>query len=91
MTAWRSAGASPVRSLRGVALRRLEAGLRRVVDEQAPDLLERDAADEILDVDAAVAQRAAVAVGLGDLGLEGDDALEAWLELAHRSPRCSLG
>ena len=40
-------------------------------------------ADELLDVDAAVAERAAVAVGLGDLRLEGDDALEAWLEVGH--------
>ena len=47
------------------------------VDEQAPDLPERDVADELLDVDAAVAQRAALAVGLGDLGGEGDYAFEA--------------
>ena len=38
-------------------------------------------ADEVLDVDAAVAQRAALLVGLGDLGGEGDDALEAGLDL----------
>ena len=46
-------------------------------------LLEGDRADEVLDVDAAVAQRAAVAVGLGDLGGEGDDALETRLDFAH--------
>ena len=40
-------------------------------------------ADEVLDVDAAVAERAALLVGLGDLGLDGDDALESWLELVH--------
>ena len=39
--------------------------------------------DELLDVDAAVAQGAALAVGLGDLGGEGDDALEAGLDFAH--------
>ncbi len=60
-----------------------QARLERPVDEQAPDLLERDAADELLDVDAAVAQRAALAVGLCDLGGEGDDALEAGLDFAH--------
>ena len=38
-------------------------------------------ADELLDVDAAVAERAALAVGLGDLGLDGDDALETRLEV----------
>ena len=64
-------------------LRRRQPGLERAVHEQAPDLLERDAADELLDVDAAVAQRAALPVGLGDLGREGDDALEAGLDLAH--------
>ena len=61
-----------------------QAGLERAVDEQAPDLLEGHLADELLDVDAAVAQRAALAVGLGDLGGEGDDALEAGLDFAHR-------
>ena len=60
-----------------------QAGLERLVDEQPPDLLERDVPDEILDVDAAVAQLAAVAVGLCNLCLEGDDAGEAWAELGH--------
>ena len=64
-------------------LGRRQAGLERAVDEQAPDLLERHLADELLDVDAAVAQGAALAVGLGDLGREGDDALEAGLDFAH--------
>ncbi len=72
-----------------IAGRGLEAGLRSIVDEQPPDLLERDDADEVLDVDAAVAQSATVAIGLGDLGLEGNDPLEAWFELAHHSPRSS--
>ena len=62
---------------------RRQAGLERAVDEQAPDLLERHLADDLLDVDAAVAQRAAVAVGLGDLGGEGDDAFEPGLDVAH--------
>ena len=60
-----------------------QPGLERPVDEQAPDLLEGDLAHELLDVDAAVAQRAALAVGLCDLGGEGDDALEAGLDFAH--------
>ena len=71
--------------LRGVPLGRLEAWLRRPVDEEAPDVLERHLADEVLDVDSAVAQRAAVAIGLGDLGLERDHAFEAGLEIAHAS------
>src|SRR5215218_3034482 len=58
-------------------------GLEAVVHEEAPDLLVVVRADELLDVDAAVAERAALAVGLGDLGLEGDDALESWPELVH--------
>ena len=36
-------------------------------------------ADELFDVDAPVAQRAAFAVWFGDLRLEGDDALQAVL------------
>ena len=60
-----------------------QAGLELAVDEQAPDLLERHLADEVLDVDAAIAQRAALLVGLGDLGGEGDDALEAGLDFTH--------
>ena len=39
-------------------------------------LLVRVAADELLDVDAAVAEHAALAIGLGDLGLDRDDAFE---------------
>ena len=58
-----------------------QAGLEAAVDEQAPDLLVGDRADQVLDVDAAVAQRATLFVGLGDLGGEGDDAFEARLDL----------
>ena len=50
---------------RDVRLDRNEAGLGLVVDEQAPDLLERDRPDEVFDVDPAVANRAAVAIRLG--------------------------
>ena len=42
-------------------------------------------ADELLDVDAAVAEHAPLAVGLGDLGLDGDDAFEPRLEVGHRA------
>ena len=59
---------------------RRQAGQQLAVDEQAPHLLERHVPDELLDVDAAVAQRAAGAVGLGDLGGEGDYAFEAGLD-----------
>ena len=51
-----------------------EARLVRPVDQQAPDLLERDAADEVVDVDAAIAKRGPFLVGFGDLALERDDA-----------------
>ena len=60
-----------------------QPGVELVVHEQAPDVAEGDVPDEVLDVDAAVAQRAALPVGLGDLGLEGDDAFEAGLEVGH--------
>ena len=54
-----------------------QAGFEVAVDQQAPDLLVGDPADEILDVYAAVAQRAALFVGLGDLGFEGDYPFES--------------
>ena len=56
-----------------------------VVDEKTPDVLVWDVADELLDVDAAVAELPALAVGLGDLRLDGDDAFEPRLELVHRA------
>ena len=51
-------------------------GLVGAVDQQPPHLLERHPADDLLDVDTAVAQCGAFLVGLGDLGLEGDHALQ---------------
>ena len=62
-------------------LGRRQAGQERAVHKQAPDLLERHIPDEILDVDAPVAERAALLVGLGDLGRERDYALEAGADL----------
>ncbi len=47
-----------------------QAGVQRLVDEQPPHLLERHVADELAQVDPAIAQDAAVAIGLGDLGDE---------------------
>ena len=58
-----------------------------LVDQQAPDVFERIAADELFDVDAAIAEVAAVFVGLGDLGLERDDAFETGAEVAGRAHR----
>ena len=53
-----------------VRLGRRQARLEAPVDEQAPHALERHRADQLLDVDPAVAQRAALAVGLCDPRLE---------------------
>src|SRR5436190_575591 len=47
----------------------------------APDLLVGHDADEVLDVDSAVAQCASRLVRLGDRGGKGDDALEAGLDV----------
>src|SRR5581483_4238930 len=79
-------------------------GQQLAVDEQSPDLFERHVANQFLDVDAAVAQRATGPIGLGDLGGEGDDALEARLDfgrgghgaqrrdsLASSCPSCCAG
>ena len=53
-----------------------QAAAELAVDQQAHTSPNVTAVDQIVDVDAAVAQRAAVLVGFGDLGGEGDDALE---------------
>ncbi len=57
------------------------------VDQQPPHVAEGDpVVDQFLDVDAAVPQRAAVLVRLGDLGGEGHDAFQARDEvLGYRS------
>src|SRR5688500_82845 len=60
-----------------------QARLERTVDEQPPYQLERDLADELFDVDAAIAQCRALLVGLRDLGGEGEDALQAGLNFGH--------
>ncbi|SHV83817.1 Uncharacterised protein [Mycobacteroides abscessus subsp. abscessus] len=55
-----------------------QAPAELAVHQQRPDVTERDAvAHQILDVDAAVAQGAAVLVRFGDLGREGHDTFEA--------------
>src|SRR5436190_17601345 len=63
--------------------RRRQAGQEGAVHEQAPDLLEGNHADEVLDVHTAVAERAALLVGLRDLGREGDHAFEPGSDLAQ--------
>ena len=78
------------RRVAGQASRLVRLGLGHdrvevVVDEQPPHVLVRVVADELLDVDAAVAEHAPFAVGLGDLGLDGDDAFEARGEVGHRA------
>ena len=86
-TACRSAGALPVRSRAAYGAAGWRPGSGSSSTSRPQTFSNGTMPDEILDVDPAVAERAAVAVGLGDLRLEGDDALEARLELAHRSPR----
>ena len=66
-----------------VGLGRRETGFELAVDEQAPDLLERDPPDDLLDVDTAVAEGGAFLVRLGDLGLERDDPFEPVMHLGH--------
>jgi hypothetical protein len=67
-----------------------QAGVEGAVDEQAPDVAERDLADEVLDVDAAVAEGAALLVGFGDLRLERDDSLEPGYEVGHLAAPLSM-
>jgi hypothetical protein len=54
-------------------------GKQMAVDQQAPDLAEWHVPDEFLDIHSPVSESATGAVGLGDLGGEGDYALEAGL------------
>ena len=58
-------------------------GLVGAVDQQAPDLLERHTADEVVDVDTAIAQRGPFLVGLGDLALERNDAFKSMVHFSH--------
>ena len=67
-----------------VGLGRWQARQEGAVDQQAPDVLVGNLADQILDIDTAVAQRAAFFVGLRDLGREGDHAFEAGLNFELR-------
>ncbi len=66
-----------------------QARFQMAVHQQAPHLLVGDRADEILDVDAAIAQRATGPVGLGDLGCEGDHAFKARLDLRCAGAVCT--
>src|SRR6478736_2336623 len=61
-----------------------QPGRERIVDEETPDVPVRDMADQFLDVNAAVPERAAFLVRLGDFRLEGDDPFKSWLEVRHR-------
>jgi hypothetical protein len=51
------------------------------VDQQAPDVLERHPADQILDVHPAVAERRTFLVRLSDLGVERNHTLETVLNV----------
>lgn len=62
-----------------------QTGVEGAVHEQAPDVAEGDVTDEVLDVDAPVAQGAALLVRFGDLGLECDDSLEPGYEVGHQA------
>ena len=75
----------------GIGLRWWQSGCELPIDEQAPHVAERHLADEIFDVDTAVAQRAAVAVRLGDLCLERDDAFETRLGVGQTVLLSSTG
>ncbi len=88
--AWTSARTSPVWIGDVVGLGRRQARAVGAVDEQAPDVLERHPADDVLDVDAAVAERGPLLVGLGDLGPERDDALETLVYLYASTVICHV-
>jgi hypothetical protein len=62
-------------------LGRGQARAELAVDQQGPHVAEGHLADQVLDVDPPVTECPAVLVGFGDLGLEGNDALEAGYEV----------
>ncbi len=64
-----------------VRVRLRHARLEALVDEEPPHLLVGDVPDELLDVDAPVAERTTLAIRLGDLRLDRDDAFESRLEV----------
>ena len=81
---WTSTRGSPERTRERMRLGGRQARARSVPSTSRPQTCSNGTcADEVLDVDAAVAQRAALLVGLGDLGGEGDDAFEAGLDAAR--------
>ena len=86
VSAWRSAGALPVRPAGSYGSGSGMTESRSSSTRRPQTRSYGYAADELLDVDAAVAEHAAFAIGLRDLGLDRDDALEPGLEvrdLAH--------
>jgi hypothetical protein len=66
-------------------LGRRKPGPELPVHQECPDVAEGDLPDEVLDVDASIAQCAAFLVRLGDLGLERDHAFEARFEVGHHA------
>src|SRR5207253_6757088 len=69
-----------------VGLRLGHLRIEVVVDEQSPDVFVGVPADELLDVDAPITERAPLPIRLGDLRLDGYDALETRLEIVrHRA------
>lgn len=64
-------------------LGRRQTGAEPAVHQQRPHVAEGDLSDQILDVNASIAQRATRFVGLGNLGLEGDHAFQPRLEVGH--------
>ena len=72
------------RRLVGLWIRHLR--IEVVIDEESPDIFVRVAADELLDVDAPITERAPLPIGFGDLRLHGHNALETGFEIVrHRA------
>jgi hypothetical protein len=62
-----------------------QSGIEGTVDEQPPHVAEGDMADQVLDVDAPVAEGAALLVRFGDLRFERDDSFESGYEVGHQA------
>ena len=78
-----------------VRLRLRHLGVEVVVDQESPYVLVRVLTDQLLDVDAPVAEHTAFAVRLGDFRLDSDYAFEARAEVgaaiaAHALPSSSI-
>ncbi len=88
--ACRSTRGSPVRTVSGCGIAGGRPGSNEPSTSRPQTCSNGTLPDQVLDVDPAVAERPTLLVGLGDLGREGDYALETGLNLGNLGHGASL-